>query len=231
MVATALAASAGSAPGAGFEDSFTGKAPGWSVAHYDFDHPAFATDWRQELVGRDKALTLSLRPVGARPGRFAGAALRRVAPTGPGRYVAVLRAGRGPGVVTGFFTYTGPAYGTRHDEIDVEILGRDTRSVQIGVFVDGVQTAVTLPLGFDAADGFHRYEILRSDRRVDWVVDGRWLWGIEVPPLADQRLFLNLWAVGRPAEAWAGVPRPGTVTHAEVRCAGYAPPGRPAPCP
>ncbi len=194
-----------------FSSDFSDPA-GWHVASYDFSHPSFATDWRADQVSFGAGLTLRLRPhtMGRNP--FVSGSVRRVEPTGYGRYEAKFRAAKGAGLVTGFFTYTGPAYGTRHDEIDVEILGKNTRNVQIGWFVDGKHYAQTVDLGFDAADATHLYAFNWTAQRIEWFVDGRLIAQSDFAnapvPSVPSRSFANLWAAAKPASEWAGTIAP-----------------------
>ena len=48
------------------------------------------------------------------------AALDAKAATGYGRYEVVMTAAKGNGIISSFFTYTGPYFGDPHDEIDFE---------------------------------------------------------------------------------------------------------------
>ena len=40
-----------------------------------------------------------------------------------------MQPGRGSGLVTALFTYTGPYAGDPHDEIDIEFLGKDLTKI------------------------------------------------------------------------------------------------------
>ena len=60
--------------------------------------------------------------------------------------------------MTSLFTYTGPAEGTQHDEIDIEFLGNDTTKMQVNYYVNGVGGhEAIINLGFDAAASAHEY--------------------------------------------------------------------------
>lgn len=130
----------------------------WHRAHYQFTHPAFDTDWNRNHVQVDKGLTLRLAPqFGAN--RFAGASVRRNNPTHYGYYEAEMRVAKGSGLITGFFLYSGPAYGTQHDEIDWEFFGKDPTVAQVAWFKDGTLRQKKIELGFDASACEHRYGI------------------------------------------------------------------------
>lgn len=209
----------------GFQETFAAPPTAdWHRANYDFDHPMFDTDWRSELVSWRDQLVLSVVPHDGL-NRFAGASMRREAPTHYGRYSATMIPAKGNGLITGFFTYTGAGYGTQHDEIDVEFLGRDTTKVQVGWFKDGKHTAKLLDLGFDAAEGAHTYAFTWLPDRLEWSVDGRTVFTAEGAslPHTPQRLFVNLWAADPSIQAWSGLAKPTTVAVARVSCLSFEP--------
>ncbi|MCT8159332.1 family 16 glycosylhydrolase [Pseudoruegeria sp. SHC-113] len=219
-----------SAPGAGFMDRFPAlDSTAWSVAHYDFSHPAFDTDWRRgNLRAAATGLSLSLRPHSGGANRFSGASLRRHAPTGYGRYEVVMRTARGAGLVTGFFTYTGPAYGSRHDEIDIEILGKSPDHLHAAWFVDGKLQSRRIPLGFDASEGFNHYAFDWHPGFIAWQVNGREVLRINARdghalPEVPGRLFANIWAADPSIADWAGHAAPDTEARAVIRCIAFSP--------
>ncbi len=193
------------------EDFSTFPNARWHIADYDFSHAHFDTDWRRAQVQPLRAspgLWLHLSPKQGMQNRFDGASVRRTQKTGYGRYEAVLQAGRGEGVVTGFFTYSGPYYGTRHDEIDIEFLGRDTTKMHVAWFVDGTLTNKFIDLGFDAADAPRRYAFEWGPGWIRWYVEDRMIYettSAQGPvPSVPGYLFANIWAADPSIKAWAG---------------------------
>ena len=62
----------------------------------------------------------------------------------------IMKPIKNDGVVSSFFTYTGPSDGTRWDEIDIEFLGKNTTQVQFNYYTNGVGNHEYLyNLGFD----------------------------------------------------------------------------------
>ena len=59
-------------------------------------------------------------------GNFTGAEYRTKQAFGFGMYDVSMKPIKNDGVVSSFFTYTGPSDGTVWDEIDIEFLGKDT---------------------------------------------------------------------------------------------------------
>jgi endo-1,3-1,4-beta-glycanase ExoK len=128
--AIALAAMAGAAvaadgQAAGFVEKFDTLdrarwfvSDGWSNGDYAVN------DWRASQVRADRGLTLMLARNPAVAKGFSSGEVQSKTTYLHGYYEARFRAAPGSGVVTGFFTYTGPAFKTVWNEIDVEIIGR-----------------------------------------------------------------------------------------------------------
>lgn len=122
-----------------------------------------------------------------------------------GRFAAELRPSPEPGLITGIFLHrNGP-----RQEIDIELLGRDTTKLLANVFYnpgpEGTRleygyrgTPVLIDLGFDASEATHLYEICWTPEAVQWIVDGhvvheRFMW--DPTPIPDRPLEfnVNLW--------------------------------------
>ncbi len=199
-----------------FEDFSSMDDAQWHRAHYQFNHPAFDTDWSRAHVFANGSLRLKLAPQSGE-NRFLGASIRRQTPTHYGRYEAMLTAARGHGVITGFFLYTGPAYGAQHDEIDWEIFGQDTTTAQIAWFTDGTLHSQSIALGFDAAGGPNMYTIEWSADRIQWSVNGDVVFETrEDIPHTPQRLFTNIWAADPSLQDWAGLAKSNTIAEAQI---------------
>ncbi len=211
-----------------FATGFDGLPPqDWSVAHFAFDHPAFDTDWSRRQVAVGDGLTLTLAPQTGADNRFVSASVRRRTPTHFGRYEAVIQPAKGDGLVTGFFTYTGPYYGTQHDEIDIEFLGRDTTKLHAAWFVDGQLHQRDIPLGFDAATAPRRYGFDWQPDAITWLVDGQPIFRVtsattQIPQVPGM-MFVNLWAVDKSLAGWAGHAPPGTRAQAQFNTVQFTP--------
>lgn len=128
-------------------------------------------------------------------GGYSGGEYRSNNTFGYGVYEVSLKAIKNDGVVTSFFTYTGPSHGTVWDEIDVEVLGRDTTKVQFNYFTDSVGNHEYLhDLGFDASEDFHRYGFLWLPDRITWYVDGKEVHTVtESIPSTPSKFMMNVW--------------------------------------
>lgn len=114
---------------------------------------------------------------------------------GYGKFETFLMAARGSGVLTTFFTYNG----SPHDEIDIEIFGKDTTTMQVNYFASNQgHHEKVIQLGFDAADAFHKYGFMWTPTSIEWFVDNVSVHRVDasqgsIPQTAGQ-IMVNLWA-------------------------------------
>jgi GR25 family glycosyltransferase involved in LPS biosynthesis len=122
-----------------------------------------------------------------------------------GRFEAVLKPSRVPGVVTGLFLHRD----SPRQEIDIEFVGRRPRQMLTNVYYNpGSEGArfdygyrgspILVDLGFDASAAFHSYAIEWSPSSLRWYVDGRLVhqranWEPTPIPHLPMRFHLNLW--------------------------------------
>jgi beta-glucanase (GH16 family) len=239
LLTLVLMAGAAHATGSSFNDSFDSlNSSRWSTSNGWSNGAPFAVGWRSDHVavaGGAVSLTLDADPCAVNPAACAGQALaggelRSNAFYGYGTYSSVMQAGTGSGVVSGFFTYTGPSDGKPWDEIDVEILGQDPTKLQLNYFVDGVGGhEYTVNLGFDASAAAHSYAFDWSADAIRWYVDGALVYSVQggaATPLPSHtgRIMANLWAVDSSASGWAGSFAAGSSTSARFESIGYAAP-------
>ncbi|WP_413113494.1 family 16 glycosylhydrolase [Thaumasiovibrio sp. DFM-14] len=140
---------------------------------------------------------------------------------GYGCYEIELRPILADGVVTAFFLFAGPHDAPddgngKHNEIDIEFLGYDTKVMQINYWTNDDryvnEHAELIPLPFDASLDFHRYAINWQKDHISWMVDGDVVKtvanrsGDPTPSASDSKLkvMLNLWITDQRVSAWAG---------------------------
>ncbi|MCR4647058.1 MAG: family 16 glycosylhydrolase [Oscillospiraceae bacterium] len=117
-----------------------------------------------------------------------------------GYYECSMQAIKCDGVVSSFFTYTGPSdkiNGVENpwDEIDIEILGKDTTKMQINYYHNAKGGhEVMIDLGFDASEAFHTYGFDWYSDHITWYVDGKEVHTMngEVPQVAG-KIMMNTW--------------------------------------
>lgn len=91
-----------------------------------------------------------------------------------GYYETSMQAIKNDGVVSSFFTYTGESDGNPWDEIDIEVLGKDTTKVQLNYYTNGQGNHEYMyDLGFDASEGYHTYGFDWQRDSITWYVDGK----------------------------------------------------------
>lgn len=141
---------------------------------------------------------------------YSGAEYRSLNTFHYGYYSVSMKPISNPGVVSSFFTYTGPHQGTIWDEIDIEFLGKDTTKVQFTVYADSKKgPAYLYDLGFDAAEDFHDYGFLWEEHSVTWYVDGEAVYKITdeeyAIPSTPSYLMMNVWNGADYLKSWIDI--------------------------
>lgn len=135
---------------------------------------------------------------------------------GYGDFEVSMKPAKKAGTASTFFTCTGN-YDTgldgqpqKHDEIDIEFLGKDTTKVQFNYFVNGVGGHEYMyKLGFDASKEYHTYGYRWTKDYIVWFVDGKPVYKVEASatnplPSAPGRVLMNYWCGTKNAEGWMG---------------------------
>lgn len=244
VLALALGASSARASGEPYGGPFIDRFEAFNAEHWVMSHgwsngDWIGNDWRnaQVRMRRGGGVELVLARQRRAEKRFTSGELQTIDVYRYGYFETRMRVPRGSGMVSGFFTYTREGHdNSTWDEIDVEILGRNTRRIQLTFFQSGERRSITLPLGFDAASGYHTYGFEWSPTSIRWYVDGRMIYettgeGVGVPQ-RPQRLYLNLWN-SHMLTSWVGpISRGRGPWTMRVACVAHAPryTGRPI-CP
>lgn len=138
---------------------------------------------------------------------------------GYGCYEARFKPVSAAGVVSSFFTFAGPydnGGNGRHNEIDIEFVGSNTRRFQANFWTNddtykgGNEHLVDLP--FDAAQGLHQYAFKWTSKGIEWFADGVSVYKVldsalkPTPKASDSlhKVMVNLWPVDSTAAGWAG---------------------------
>ena len=185
--------------GLGFDSHESDKmeiSDGWS------NGGMFNCTWRASNVAFSNGI-MNLTINNDSQGGYSGGEYRTKQAFGYGMYDVSMKAIKNDGVVTSFFTYTGPADGTIWDEIDIEILGKDTTKVQFNYFTNGVGNHEYIHnLGFDASQGFHQYGFLWLPNSITWYVDGTAVYTATTNiPSTPGRIMMNVWP-GIGVDSW-----------------------------
>jgi endo-1,3-1,4-beta-glycanase ExoK len=152
---------------------------------------------------------------------------------GYGVYEARMRGSSGSGLVSAFFTYTGPPLGVpRHDEIDFELLGQNSREMQLNFYSNGKGDHETyVDLGFDAGSTFATYAFDWQPDSITWYVNGRQVHqvkGRRQLPSHPGKIFFSLWAGTSEVNDWLGpFAFPARPPSVEIEWVAYTAPGEP----
>ena len=127
--------------------------------------------------------------------RYSGGEFRTNGHYGYGYYECSFQAIKNDGVVSSFFTYTGESENNPWDEIDVEVLGKDTTKVQFNYYKNGQGGHEFMyNLGFDASEGYHTYGFDWQPDHITWYVDGKEAHTMRGDmPAAKGRIMMNAW--------------------------------------
>lgn len=134
---------------------------------------------------------------------YSGAEFRSREFYGYGMYEVVMKPIKNDGVVSSFFTYTGPSDDNPWDEIDIEFLGKDTTKVQFNYFTNSRGNHEYLyDLGFDASEEFHTYGFDWQEGSITWYVDGEAVYtATENIPSTPGKIMMNVWP-GTGVDGW-----------------------------
>lgn len=172
---------------------------GWSNGNM------FNCTWRKENVTFNDGKMQLIIDTDSTPvyAPYSGGEYRSKGFYGYGRYEASIKAIKNDGVVSSFFTYTGPSDNNPWDEIDVEILGKDTEKVQFNYFTNGEGNHEYLyELGFDASEDFHTYAFEWHKDKIVWFVDGEEVYSAaENIPVTESKIMMNAWN-GTGVDGW-----------------------------
>lgn len=160
--------------------------------------------WYAENTSLDGGcLSLTIDKDKADKGMYSGAEYRTTDFYGYGYYETSMQAIKNDGVVSSFFTYTGPSDNNPWDEIDIEVLGKDTTKVQFNYYTNGQGNHEFMyDLGFDASEGFHTYGFDWQPDHIDWYVDGQKVYSAyDNIPSTPGRIMMNTWP-GTGVDGW-----------------------------
>ena len=180
---------------------------------------------------RDGRLHLSLTKRRYESKAHSGAEFMRKGFYGYGRYEVIMRGIAAPGVVSSFFTHTHEQFDDPHDEIDIELLGDNTRQIHLNHFRDGQSdgpTKVDLPFDFSRAEHLYAFEWRHDSIR--WFVDGVQVHEARTNiPTASSRLIVNVWSAGKDGYDWIGKPAFKSGVAAAYRCISHVPANQTGP--
>jgi endo-1,3-1,4-beta-glycanase ExoK len=126
---------------------------------------------------------------------------------GYGTYEARIKTATGSGLNSAFFTYIGPTDKKPHDEIDFEILGKNSAQVQVNQYIGAKGGNEKLvPVAGGADQGFNDYAFVWEKDRLRYYLNGKLVQEVTDPskiPTHAQKIFLSLWGTDT-LSGWMG---------------------------
>ncbi|NNH31478.1 family 16 glycosylhydrolase, partial [Rhizobium sp. SEMIA 4085] len=122
----------------------------------------------------------------------------------------------------------GPADKQQHDEIDFEVLGKDTSSVQVNQYIKakgGNEKLVPVDQGADQA--FNDYAFVWEPTRLRYYLNGKLVQDVTDPskiPQNAQKIFFSLWGTDKLSD-WMGKFAYTQPTTMEIDRVAYTAPG------
>ena len=174
---------------------------GWSNGDYAMN------DWRRGQVKFKGSLRLTMGTNRNSSYPFSSGEVQSRTTHGHGYFETTMRAAKGSGLVSGFFTYTGAPFNQPWNEIDIEILGAKPREILLSYHYKDERVSHVHQLGFDASEGFHTYGFDWQPGHIEWYVDGQPVFRATADDLTlpniPQKIYLSLLG-SRTLADWAG---------------------------
>lgn len=163
--------------GTPFVEHFTARdAERWYLADRFPPENMFSTQWRPgqaAFTPNGLEITLAATPEPDAPKPYMSAEISSRETYRYGYFETRMRAVRGGGIVSGFFTFTLPTGPNTENEIDMEITGNASTQIELVYHVNGHHIRHIAQLGFDASEGFHTYAFEWRADQIRWYIDGR----------------------------------------------------------
>lgn len=154
--------------------------------------------WSEKQVSvSDGKLALAFDAAEAGERKYACGEIQTRKRYGYGTYEVRMKSATGAGLNSAFFTYIGPTDKKPHDEIDFEVLGKDTARVQVNQYVAGKggnEKLVDVAGGADS--GFNDYAFVWQKHRLRYYVNGALVHEVTDAsklPTNAQKIFISLW--------------------------------------
>lgn len=207
----------------------------WFVSDGWTNGPHQNCDWSKRAVDlADGILSLSFLPgdKSSPPGHLCGE-IQTNAVFHHGTYEARIRTDQASGLNAAFFTYIGPVHKAPHDEIDVEILTRDTGRVSLNTFVSGKeQNGTTVPVDPATDQAFHTYAFTWEPDSITWFIDGKEVHRATTNlPVTPQKIYLSHWGTDTLVDWMGPFTTPSAPLIMEVDWVAFTPLGTPCQFP
>ena len=199
----------------------------WRVSTYKNDQPGayYGGPWTMENIIQEHDRLILRVEAGKDGKRPTMAEMQTRRNFGHGRYEVIMRPSGESGIVSTFFTYTGPWNGDPKDEIDIEFVGKRPEIVEYNYWKSGRKGAYSRePLDFDFSERMNHYAFEWHPDEIIWFVNGVEHYrsprdSSRIPTHAG-KIFLSAWT-GK--YEWTGAPDYGDSAQAEYACVSFTP--------
>lgn len=194
-----LSAFAQTATGASFVDTFSQlDQKRWYISDGWNNGPHQNCNWAKDQVKvEDGHLVLGFEQRQTKDRSYVCGELQTRERFGFGTYEIRMKAASGSGLNSAFFTYIGPTDKQQHDEIDFEVLGKNTAQVQLNQYVNGKGGNEKLvPVAGGADQAFNDYAFVWEKDRLRYYVNGKLVHEVTDAtkiPQTPQKIFASLW--------------------------------------
>lgn len=147
----------------------------WQVSNHDLPQGHWKSDFNALNVAPfSDGLNIKVTSKAPEEGGWAWDAgeIQNTQKTSFGEYHVIMKAAPGSGLVSSFFTHTGPHYGDPHDQISVELLGRSPNDVTFNTVADGASSGRGYTVDFDTTRNFALYSYVWELDRVAFYING-----------------------------------------------------------
>ena len=153
---------------------------------------------------------------------------------GYGTFEARMKTPAGSGLNAAFFSYIGAEQGKPHDEIDFEILLRNTDQVDTTTFVNGksgdgkVGSGQDHKLPYPSDSDFTDYAMTWAPDKIEFFVNGELIRTMTEPsviPTNPQRIFFSLWGTDTLTDWMGPFEAPAGPIAMQVDWVGFTAPG------
>ena len=202
----------------------------WRVSTYANDGPRdyYGGPWKIENIAQEPD-RLVLKVMAGKDGeRPSMAEMKTREKYHYGRYEVIMRPSAESGVVSTFFTYTGPWTGDPKDEIDIEFVGKRPRTVEYNYWKNARKGAYSREtLDFDFSSGLNLYAFEWHPDEIIWFVNGEERYrsprdASQIPSHAGS-IFISAWTGVEGMYDWTGPATFKDSAQAEYACVSFTP--------
>ena len=154
---------------------------------------------------------------------------------GYGTYEARMKTDTGPGLNAAFFSYIGPTDKQPWDEIDFEILTKDTSKVQVNAYIGGKgKNEKLVDVAGGTENAFNDYAFVWQKDSLRWYLNGQLVNTITDPaklPTHAQKIFFSLWGSDKLTNWMGAFTDPGSKVTMQVKRVAFTALGQPCQFP